>query len=81
MGRHRERLKRRHNGRGGRGMKKQKYECKYGPTSSRKCLVPFNGNGRHICRLYELGQCGFDLDGNKINAARAVIKEARDDAE
>jgi len=21
------------------------------------CFVPFSGNGRKICRLYELGQC------------------------
>jgi len=47
-------------------MKKQKYECIYGVTSNRKCLVPFSGNGRYICRLYELGQCNFDEKGNKI---------------
>lgn len=45
----------------------KKYECKYGETNKRKCLVPFSGNGRRICRLYELGQCDFDSKGNKIS--------------
>jgi hypothetical protein len=48
-------------------MKQIKYECKYGKTSTRKCLVPFSGNGRNICRLYETGQCKYDAKGNKID--------------
>lgn len=48
-------------------MKKQKYACKYGLTSNRKCLVPFSGNGTYTCRLYELGRCNFDKNGNPIS--------------
>ena len=47
-------------------MAKQKYDCKYGVTSNRKCLIPFTGNGYPTCRLYELGACTFDRKGNKI---------------
>ena len=54
---------------------KQKYACKHGKTSIRKCLVPFSGNGRYICRLYELGQCNYDKNGNKISE---VAKWAED---
>jgi hypothetical protein len=46
--------------------KKQLYACKYGATATRKCLVPFSGNGVYICRLYELGECKFDRKGNEI---------------
>ena len=56
-------------------MKKQKYECVYGITSNRKCLVPFSGNGRYICRLYELGKCDFDEKGNKIKKSGVENKE------
>lgn len=46
--------------------KKQKYACKYGPTATRKCLVPFGGNGAYTCRLYELGKCNFDEKGDPM---------------
>ena len=44
---------------------KIKFECKYGATANRKCLIAFSGNGRNICRLYEQGKCTFDKNGNK----------------
>jgi hypothetical protein len=45
---------------------KKKFDCKYGKTSNRKCLVAFSGNGRDICRLYETGNCKYDAKGNEI---------------
>ena len=32
----------------------------------RKCFIPFNGNGKHICRAFELGNC---LEGKGILAS------------
>ena len=40
--------------------KRKQYDCIWGKTSTRKCLVPFSGNGVDICRLYETGQCCYD---------------------
>jgi hypothetical protein len=36
------------------------YRCR-----TRKCFVPFSGNGQPICRLYEMGQCPDDPDNYK----------------
>jgi len=30
------------------------------------CFLPFSGNGLNICRLYELGQCKYDENIQKI---------------
>lgn len=38
-------------------MKRRGYEVRDRKCASKKCFVPFEGNGRKICRLYELGQC------------------------
>jgi len=54
---------------------KQKYACKYGATSTRKCLVPFSGNGKYTCRLYEMGQCNFDRHGRKIEISENDAEE------
>jgi hypothetical protein len=35
----------------------KKYVGRFSDCYKRKCLVPYSGNGRMICRLYELGQC------------------------
>lgn len=33
------------------------YSAQFSNCSKRKCFVPFNGNGQHICRLWEVGKC------------------------
>jgi hypothetical protein len=38
-------------------MKRRGYEVRDMKCMSKKCFVPFEGNGRRICRRYELGQC------------------------
>ena len=38
-------------------MSKEKYITRDRGCPKRRCFVPFSGNGRNICRLYELGQC------------------------
>jgi hypothetical protein len=34
----------------------KKYATRFTDCWKRECFVPFSGNGRKICRLYELGQ-------------------------
>ena len=50
--------------------KRKQYDCIFGKTSTRKCLVPFSGNGIDICRLYETGQCCYDRKGKIIKHAQ-----------
>ena len=38
-------------------MSKEKHITRDCDCPKRRCFVPFSGNGRNICRLYELGQC------------------------
>ena len=51
---------------------KTKYNGKYylvGGDSKcfkRSCFVPFSGNGKNICRLYELGQCKYGLSESRL---------------
>jgi hypothetical protein len=59
---------------------KQKYACRYGATSTRKCLVPFSGNGYFTCRLYELGQCHYDERGNDMATGPAPVMHDLDPA-
>lgn len=33
------------------------YQVRDGDCKKCESFVPFSGNGRRICRLYELGQC------------------------
>ena len=35
----------------------QRYDTAFCDCYKRKCFVPFAGNGRKICRLYEVGKC------------------------
>ncbi len=42
---------------------KKKYQVRERACYSRKCFVPFSGNGRKICRLYELGRCPERKEG------------------
>lgn len=37
--------------------KTKDYEVRSSKCKKAKCFVPFTGNGRNICRLYELGKC------------------------
>ena len=36
----------------------------------RPCFVPFSGNGKNICRLYELGQCKWGSPESRIVKGR-----------
>jgi len=36
---------------------KRKYQVRERACFDRECFVPFEGNGRKICRLYEMGRC------------------------
>jgi len=36
---------------------KRKYHVRESQCYDRKCFVPFEGNGKKICRLYEMGRC------------------------
>lgn len=33
------------------------YEALDTKCGKKDCFIPFSGNGRKICRLYELGKC------------------------
>lgn len=35
----------------------KQYDTAFSNCWKRHCFVPFSGNGRKICRLYEVGQC------------------------
>jgi len=35
----------------------KKYETRNADCWKKDCFLPYTGNGRKICRLYELGQC------------------------
>ena len=54
---------------------KVKYKGKYyivvdKNCAKRNCFVPFSGNGKNICRLYELGQCKYELSETFTNKQR-----------
>ena len=36
---------------------KKKYQVREEACYNRECFIPFKGNGRKTCRLYEMGQC------------------------
>ena len=36
---------------------KKKYQVRETACYDRECFLPFSGNGRKICRLYEMGSC------------------------
>jgi len=36
---------------------RKKYQVRDYKCYDRECFIPFSGNGRKICRLYEMGQC------------------------
>ena len=38
-------------------MKELKYLARDEKCKTKKCFVPYSGNGIKICRLYELGKC------------------------
>lgn len=49
----------------------KKYQTRDSHCWKKDCFVPFSGNGRKICRLFELGQCP---DAAKIDRFRTAQK-------